>query len=1318
MLPRLVRTMVGLGMMDSRFMGRDSMKPLVAGALALVVVCLGAVAQAPDFNNQERTTLGRAVHPGERFVAQRIVVVNNAASPVTLVSLAVRNLIEDVSGLTGEYLTRIEIRRRGDNRLLGEETSRNALRAFTAREGVSIFISGDTIPRGSAVELEVYLTLTVTAPPGAAVRLASKATYQVEGQPRGESGWVPTTTNQVFTVSLVSFANDPEVLGGTVFPGQRFLAQRVVVTNMSANEVTIDEIRIRNFAEAFPLGGSFLSSVEVRRGGDGSLLGQQTGRSELAKFVTPDGLKVTPTASNRVPAYAQIKLEIWMTLTTDAPPGHRIELGARLFYTPRVSGAPQEYSDWVRTGEAQAFTLGGPQGLEKVEDDPLTNRHVYEGQRFLAQRIRLGDLDADPYEVTLTSFLVRNSALEGARLADERVAKIELRRAADGALLGETTAVGGLSSGGVRITATANRTILDDTTVIVEVWLTLKSPVPDGRQLKLDTTVWHSEGGRSFDRTVFGNAVFTTGPARTGGLEKAETVRIRERPVYRGETFLMQGVRLTDDDADPYDVRLSSVVVRNNPARDPLAPQHVAKIEVRRADTNALLGQSTDLAGLNHDGVRITTGSNNVIADDTVLDLVILVSVKSEAPIGRRVKLETIVWHSEGATTYQTSLLSGPSEFVVATNQPPVAKFTVSPTREVRWDTTFTFDPRQSTDPDGDINLATFEWEFGDGTKTTKTGPEVVTYRYPKSARYTVKLTVTDEGGLKHTATATIDVPENKPPTGVDFSWEPRAPKWSDELTFTPARGIADPDGDIEKATFEWDFSDGSPVKKTTGPASVKYTFGKGGTFTVKLTVTDEGMAKAEKSASVTVTNAAPTGLDFAWEPQAPKWSDEVAFTPARGIADPDGDITKASFEWNFGDGSPVKKTTGPAAVKHTFGKGGKFMVKLTVTDQGLAKAEKSYSLEVSNLPPTGVDFSWSPEAPRGLEEVVFTPARGIADPDGRIDRAKFTWNFGDGTPGETSVGPSPVKHSFTKGGEFKVRLTVMDEGGASVTKETPVKVTWLTVDFEWEPKDPKVNEPVEFRATVIVPGDVLQTASLKFSWNFGDEEEQEGIGLQEVTHTYKEVGRFPVSLTVTHPNGEDTATHDIVVGTRTAPVVTSLSYVPPTPQVDEEVTFTAIVQAPSDDPATSWEWDFADGTPVKATTTGSVKHTFKKSGVLGVRVRAQNMGGWSAWFSREIYVRPKGGALVGAQLLDNPASTQARIQIFLPPGATGGKIQIFDALGRLVLEKTVASGTFTWDLKDGNGRRVPDGLYFCLVTATVAGKTERSEIGKILVLR
>lgn len=101
------------------------------------------------------------------------------------------------------------------------------------------------------------------------------------------------------------------------------------------------------------------------------------------------------------------------------------------------------------------------------------------------------------------------------------------------------------------------------------------------------------------------------------------------------------------------------------------------------------------------------------------------------------------------------------SEKIVGTNiwgvnMPPVAK--AGSDRIVAEDTTVSFDASSSYDPDGSI--ASYEWDFGDGTKGTGLRTSHV---YKKRGAYVVTLTVRDTTGniSTDTLTVTVSVGEN-----------------------------------------------------------------------------------------------------------------------------------------------------------------------------------------------------------------------------------------------------------------------------------------------------------------------------------------------------------------------------------------------------------------------------------------------------------------------------------------------------------------------------------------------------------------------------
>lgn len=85
-------------------------------------------------------------------------------------------------------------------------------------------------------------------------------------------------------------------------------------------------------------------------------------------------------------------------------------------------------------------------------------------------------------------------------------------------------------------------------------------------------------------------------------------------------------------------------------------------------------------------------------------------------------------------------------------NLPPVAQFTVAP-KQGDTSTTFSFDGRASSDPDGAI--VKYKWSFGDGVSSTGS---TIKHRFAISGTYRVVLAVTDDKGTSSKATKELDV--------------------------------------------------------------------------------------------------------------------------------------------------------------------------------------------------------------------------------------------------------------------------------------------------------------------------------------------------------------------------------------------------------------------------------------------------------------------------------------------------------------------------------------------------------------------------------
>ena len=95
------------------------------------------------------------------------------------------------------------------------------------------------------------------------------------------------------------------------------------------------------------------------------------------------------------------------------------------------------------------------------------------------------------------------------------------------------------------------------------------------------------------------------------------------------------------------------------------------------------------------------------------------------------------------SVTTATGVASANALTVVVTNRPPVAVFTVSPTKGDT-NTVFHFSGKKSRDPDG--HVAEWHWSFDDGKKGT--GAEI-DHKFANAGKFTVGLTVKDNKGLE-----------------------------------------------------------------------------------------------------------------------------------------------------------------------------------------------------------------------------------------------------------------------------------------------------------------------------------------------------------------------------------------------------------------------------------------------------------------------------------------------------------------------------------------------------------------------------------------
>jgi len=226
------------------------------------------------------------------------------------------------------------------------------------------------------------------------------------------------------------------------------------------------------------------------------------------------------------------------------------------------------------------------------------------------------------------------------------------------------------------------------------------------------------------------------------------------------------------------------------------------------------------------------------------------------------------------------------------------------------------FSGANSSDVDGKI--ASYHWDFGDGTSTESAQ---VSHVYNKLGLYHVTLTVDDGTSTSNSKTDfTARLLVNQPPlarAGEDKIVCPGA-----EVTFDASASV-DRDGQIK--TYKWNLGDG--VEKEG--RIVKRVYQKFGTYKVILTFFDDTKTNCAAHADTVVVtvNSAPIANAGADREAFVGGAHDAVLFDGTASSDPDGD--PLTYSWDFGDGS----TEPGAKVFHTFVKPGRYAVRLRVND-------------------------------------------------------------------------------------------------------------------------------------------------------------------------------------------------------------------------------------------------------------------------------------------------------------------------------------------------------------------------------------------------
>ncbi|WP_319548580.1 PKD domain-containing protein [Desulfogranum marinum] len=346
------------------------------------------------------------------------------------------------------------------------------------------------------------------------------------------------------------------------------------------------------------------------------------------------------------------------------------------------------------------------------------------------------------------------------------------------------------------------------------------------------------------------------------------------------------------------------------------------------------------------------------------------------------------------------------------------------------------FNPKQvafSWEYPAATDLAGFKIYHNSSTLCETTNPEdrslTCTANFTSSTN-TFAIAAVDINGTETTLSNTLTYTEDSTPATTQLLAAITANATEGTAPLTVALDGSSSTGDI--TSYAWSFGDGD----TADVNNTSHTFTLPGTYTTKLTITDNNGNTSSDTATITVTEAVIVNTPpiAAITPSATAGEAPLTIT-FDGSSSSDSDGTISSYTWNFGDGSSI---TGKQ-VSHTFTDAGTFTANLLVTDnQGLTSTTSipiiaTAPVQETNQPPVAA-ISITASTGKAPLTVSFS-ASGSTDTDGTI--ASYTWNFGDGS----SASGISTTHTYTTEADYIATLQVMDDKGMTATASTTITV-------------------------------------------------------------------------------------------------------------------------------------------------------------------------------------------------------------------------------------------------------------------------------------
>lgn len=368
--------------------------------------------------------------------------------------------------------------------------------------------------------------------------------------------------------------------------------------------------------------------------------------------------------------------------------------------------------------------------------------------------------------------------------------------------------------------------------------------------------------------------------------------------------------------------------------------------------------------------------------------------------------------------------------------------------------------------------VASYEWDFGDGTTSTAISP---THTYPDTGYYTVKLKITTVSGCTDTISSFV---QGGLKPKANFVADPRIVCPMDEVSYTDLST-----GRID--SWDWAFGDGGKSSEK----DPKYRYNDTGSMTVTLIIGSRGCKDTISFDKYIYV-----------KPPIARFNDSVVCSNQFAHYFTDNSVGATYWKWFIGTDSFETRD-----LNYTFKDTGAYYVRLYVSDTSCFHETGKTIYVLNEKANFTIDDSSS-----CLSTIKKFTVQGPNTHSWNIKG--YRWDFGSGR--FVTRDSNVVVMTYTTEGIRNMRLAITDLNDCSDT----IKYT-LNVKFN----GPKVNftPPVSFicagnPVTFTDSTQTLATNPIKqWKWNFGDGSKDTIFTSPPFNHIYKRAGVYDVKLSV-----------------------------------------------------------------------------------------------------------------------------------------------------------------------------------------------------------